>query len=183
MAKRFFMHGAVLPFVLVLSVVLLSLTMVGVQAQRQFMRVERLVNQHDTNMHDGLDIVRQQQDIRWWLEHWAPDEYELAAFCMHYYISENVGFCLQAHAAEQKTWWWWELAANDNFWAEEDNAAVTVVVQPSDVGLPIWARRFYLERAEQEWRVANSVVFQMRHPVVNKWRHGEGALWWREASL
>jgi len=182
MASTSSMHGAALPFVLVLSVVLLSLTMLGLQTQRQFMRAERSLAQQAERFDVGLQVLRQQHEEQWWLDNWAPDEHELSLFCEHYQWLDGMGVCLRRSVAGQKVWWWWQTAANESLWHEQEEAVLTLVVQPSEPSSAIWARRFYLLREEQAWQLQHSTVFRLRHPVVNQWRYREGGLWWSEVS-
>jgi|GEM_PF-3495085 len=185
MVSRCVMRGAALPFVLVLSVVLLSLTLLGLQAQRQFMRSEQLLFSKEQQADQLLQILQHQQGIGWWLAHWAPNEMELSRFCERYHITENTGMCLRGQEQEAQVWWLWNLAANEALLSEQDMGSLIVVVKPEKPGLPVWARRFYLLRqeGESEWRVAQSSVAQLRHPVIHHWRYKEAALWWNEVSL
>lgn len=182
MANASSMHGAALPFVLVLSAVLLSLSTLGLQTQRQFMRAERTLAQQAEPFDAGLQVLRQQRDEQWWLDHWPPDEHELSMFCEHYQWLEDMGLCLQHSVDRQKVWWWWQASANESLWHEQEEATLTLVVQPSEANAAIWARRYYLLRSEESWQQQHSMVFQLRHPVVNQWRHREGELWWSEVS-
>lgn len=172
--------GAILLLALVVLLILVGLSTVGLRAQQQFARAEKIAATVAEQEAAALSLLRQHQE-NWqqWLPLWPPNMEELESICFRYWLVSAGAVCEQNLIENKRLWWLWQ---HHNL----NSSVLTLIVQAERQqanSYQLWAWDVLLDRHEElGWQMSNQRWYQARHPVTGVWRFTEGERWWSEVS-
>lgn len=173
-------HGAILLLALVVLLILAGLSTVGLRAQQQFARAEKIAAKVADQESRALSLLKQHQ-MNWqqWLLLWPPSQEELESTCSHYWLLSAGAVCEQSLIGGGRLWWLWQ---HQNL----NSSVLTLIVQTERLQAnshQLWAWDVLLDRHEEQgWQAHTERWYQARHPVTGTWRLAEGERWWSEVS-